>query len=276
MKTKRARGGQIKLDALSLDVGDTMRTNCPFCTAQDEKSMVITRNEEGLLYHCYRASCEGSSGFISSTIDYKAVKQQKHKKDYTYNGELYPIDSKFTFLLRNKYRILWRDIEDNQFRQDKEGNYLFMPIFTAEGYENGYCAKRLNGEHHGPKSIIYSNDRYIVHYPYGTHSKNNLSPMVVVEDILSSIRVSKFLPCISLLGCDISTNHIVELQKRTKHLILMLDADTWRMKGEPKPIKYKRKYGLCFHKFDLIQVERDPKDSSETELADLLSNYLDL
>lgn len=265
--------GLIKLEALSLGVEEQTRIRCPFCQQGSEKDFTIFRTHVGVYYQCWHASC-GEKGFIPS-LGYKNLKETKLEKDHTYKSELLPLTLEIIKFLFLKYNLSFTDIKNNGFKLNEENTRLFMSVMNEHGFEFGFVAKKLNPKTNGPKTINYFNERYAIHYPHRTSNYlvTASKPLVVVEDILSSIRVSKFLPCVSILGSNLTTNHVIQLMKRTDHIILMLDLDTWQLKN-PKPIKFKKEFGLCFKHFDLVQVPKDPKDCSDEELQEVLKQYV--
>jgi hypothetical protein len=71
----------ITYEALSLEVGNSIRMVCPVCNARHEKSFQITRTQSNLLYRCWRMAC-GVKGVVGSfTREYRepssAVAPQK-------------------------------------------------------------------------------------------------------------------------------------------------------------------------------------------------------
>jgi len=55
----------VTYEALSLEVGNSIRMVCPACRARHEKSFQITRAQSNLLYRCWRVAC-GVKGVVGS------------------------------------------------------------------------------------------------------------------------------------------------------------------------------------------------------------------
>lgn len=104
---------------------------------------------------------------------------------------------------------------------------------------------------------------------YWTKPKESLyaDTVVVTEDILSSVRVGKFLPTASLMGTKISvaqTNQLTEY----KHVIAWLDPDE---AGDIGSRKVRKAVGML-SKVTIIKSRADPKNLTDKEIVEILTH----
>lgn len=288
--SRRQAKEDIKLSAASLAINETTRDiECPFCPIGDKEShsFAVTRTEHGLLYQCYRAKCDGK-GFISSNTSelYEYKKKEFEPKYFT--RPLTRIHARMRRWLMQEYNLTSQDIANNHFRWDKTVGYLHMPITDWLGREIGACIKKL------PSTFIsddtnmdyYRTQQKAIHYWFNDcpklyfpvfsnyyRSDGQFDNLVLVEDIISAVRVSQFTPCIALLGHHLNEAMVTELRKHTRKIILALDADTWEM-GEAKPLKYKKEFEFYFDEFKVVKITKDPKSLSNEELQDQILKFI--
>lgn len=275
----------VKLGAVDIAVGETSRDiACPSCG--HDKDFTVSRTREGILYHCYRAKC-GIRGFaptIASSITSR--KKGKKKKPKTHMRPLARLPAGICRWITQKYNIPSDEILDNHFKWDYTVNYLYMPIYNSIGYEIGACIKRLperfcrkdtNKEYYETQNKVvhyWFNDNAVkLHYPPRVKSSLHDKPVVLVEDTLSAIRVSQFAPAIALLGHNISDSMIKDIRQHTRRVILALDKDTWYMRKRgllPTPLYFKKKFGLFFDEFRIVQVPCDPKSMDDKQIQEMI------
>ena len=91
------------------------------------------------------------------------------------------------------------------------------------------------------------------------------STVVLVEDFISAIRVSEYLPCMPLWGCTCGLNALGELKKRFSTILVWLDGGK---------LDNARKIGLNASmvglKSGVIYTSRDPKEYSSEEIDKFL------
>lgn len=277
----------IKLAALSLDIGDSSRDQpCPQCGRAGDFG--ITRTDQGLLYHCYRATC-GFAGFVSSSgSEYiSKPKQPKLFEPKPFTRPLGRLTAGLKRWLLQKYNISPSAALEQGIRWSYTENRLYMPIFTYEGYQAGCVTKKLPPEFITPttdvdlynkdkKSLAYwQNDVIKLHFPINP-GRSSCRSVVVVEDQLSSIRAleSRHDAC-ALLGTTFSDAQAGYLAQRYDTLILALDADTWQSdkdnaRKDSLGYKYERRHGLLFKKFIVKRITKDVKDMTPDELKQQL------
>lgn len=253
---------EIKLNNIDLEVGTSKQnTICPFCGGgrSKDKSFSVSRIATGLLYNCFRVSCK-AKGFIPD-LPGNIIERNKQPKHNTYNYDLVFLSSEQYTFFEEKYEIYAEEIEVQGIRYNPKLNTFAFPIYNSNYYQIGWLDRDYTGNRK-PKSITYLEkaDYPLVHYPI---QELNTKYYIVVEDMLSAIKVSRHASCVALLGSNFDNNgtQIHEILKRTKDIVLALDPDAFK-----SAIGFKRRYEALFNSFTCIYLYSDPKDQSETEL----------
>ena len=89
--------------------------------------------------------------------------------------------------------------------------------------------------------------------------------VVIVEDAISAIKVSRQVNSVPLHNSIIPLELILRLSKRFKNLFIWLDKDK-----QKESFKEAKKAELYFDKVTIVWSERDPKEYSDNEIK----NYL--
>ena len=99
-----------------------------------------------------------------------------------------------------------------------------------------------------------------------------MSPTVLVEDILSAIKVSivgkqleRPVNAVAILGTHMTDTMAQEIRSKSSDIMFMLDND-----AITKAAELVKKYSLLFNSTRIIFPDRDPKDTSYSELLELL------
>jgi len=257
----------IRTEALSIEEGSTTTVYCPFC--DNEKpyapSLSLTRNEDGLVYNCYRAVCSGR-GFIGSMPYERLDKAPVKPTTNPFTGETKGLTSQVYDALWNNYRI--RPQEAAPFRLS--GGRLIMPMVRHDGGVWGKNSKAWYNPTSGKKSINYISVPYEAGVHWATPNRN-CETAILVEDILSATRVRQDTPwhSVALLGTKFNDNTVKSLmQKGIKHVVVALDPDALS-----KAVWIVNKYRVFFNTFKVLSLSKDPKDLSEEEFnEEVVSN----
>lgn len=167
-----------------------------------------------------------------------------------------------------KYRITREDIERCQFGYSPSMNRLIMPIFFTQNYLIGYQARRLSDA--GEKYLTYKKDGYKFIRYWAKHD-NNLGLIVITEDILSAIRVSKHFNAVALLGTGRNLD-LEHLLSNYKNILVWLDPD------EPGQQAAKQLVNELSMYTNVINVVsgKDPKCYSDDEIKNIIDENLKL
>jgi hypothetical protein len=93
------------------------------------------------------------------------------------------------------------------------------------------------------------------------------APTVLVEDIPSAVRASKYVNAVALLGTGIGLSRAVEIAETTSRPIMVaLDQDAVDLS-----FKWARKYSLLWGDVKVLPLKKDMKNMTEEELKELLT-----
>jgi hypothetical protein len=96
--------------------------------------------------------------------------------------------------------------------------------------------------------------------------EDDRSPIVLVEDLISTHKVAQVAPCMCLFGTHIHDVALEKLLKAKRPVIVWLDADQYTL----LPAKINRLQTFLRHPVRYITTEKDPKEYSLTEIKDFL------
>ncbi len=255
-----------------LGVGETTRdAQCPFCLKQNG-DFAVTKVENGLLYKCFRVACD-SKGFIPSNLGEWNNRKFTPVSSIVRESEEYPFESHIINLseeqilyLRNKFNLTNEEIILNKIKWCNRTERVIYPILSQDGDTKGYVSRYYkelsNKKYDGVKSRTYwinrNNNYYNVSFPY----RNNYDVggiFVLVEDIISSIRVARHVQCVALLSNSIPTNAMRFFSG--KNIVIVLDND-----ATVHALKIKQRYSLFFNSCQVISIDKDPKNMGNEEL----------
>lgn len=282
--------GEIVQEAGELEIDDTLTIVCPFCEEdwkrqgrpavwRPSRSLAITRNTEGLLYHCYRATCARGNpgGFISarpaSSLDYITKKPKKKKQPKPFKWGTNPLSNEQFDFFKYKYGLTGPEIEEQGFKWAPEIERVVMPVMDIRGYEYAVNARwyveLADWSNAETKAILYFDNVDVprMHFP-ARAGYSTSKPLYLVEDIISAIKVSRYAQCAALLGTNVGPDIITHLAEiGFQDIRIMLDPD-----ATGKAIAVKRKYNLYFRNLSVVVLsKKDPKDLSEGELLEVLN-----
>lgn len=263
-----------------LEVGETTRSvQCPFCLKQNG-DFAVTRTEDGLLYKCFRVACD-SKGFIPSNLGEWNSREflpfnssiVRKTEEYPYESHIINLNESQILYLQNKFELTNEEIILNKIKWCDKTERIIYPILSQNGNTKGYVSryyKELSGKKYdGVKSRTYwinrSNNYYNVSFPYRReYDVKNI--FILVEDIVSSIRMARYEQSIALLSNSIPTNAMSLLSG--KDVIIVLDND-----AISHALKIKHRYSLFFKSCRVIPIDKDPKDMNDDELVKKVISY---
>lgn len=218
--------------------------------------MSISRDNLGVLYHCFRSSCKNSSGFLPDiTLEY-IPKKVFTPKPYSY--PLLPvINEQKQFLLDKGFteEEIARHIKYNSTRNTYVYDIKDMQARIVGYVDRDYSSRR------DVKAITYwFNDVPKIHFVEPV-TKSNPS-ILIVEDIPSAIKAQRYVQSVALLGSYISMEQAQLLRKITDTVYLALDEDATRT-----AVMLQKRYGFYFKNFIVLPLSnKDIKDMDDTEL----------
>lgn len=245
-------------DAALLADGETTKTRCPSCSGGKSREVSFRASRKGnrILGRCYRASCGYTVGYYSENTNGIAAPIRQHE----YTGRTRALSDNDTTLLTDSLGLTQDEIASAGCRTDVDTGRIIFDIRAHTGSIVGTLARSYSTPPVRPKVLTYSDGE--PHFPVRFSGQS----IVLVEDIISAIKVSRTTPCAALLGTAINDSTVVLLMRiGVKNLYLALDRDASSVAALAV-----RKYSIFFREMQVLPVNKDPKDCTASELQQLL------
>jgi len=241
---------------------------CPFCHGgqKNEKSFSITSREDGLiLYICHRNKCK--EAYPSSGVQFSDGKRRKiknkQKPGKIFDKPLKPLSKEDYRAFDTIYDIGEELIRSARFKKTEDG-WICMPCFGPDGHLRGRVLRQFS-----PKRVLSYKEPQCSHEPllswyYNRDRLNDIKPyVVIVEDILSALKVSTHHNAVALNGTSISITGIMELLDNSKVQYLILDGD-----ATATAFQLKRRWKNVLD-IRVIEALRDPKFWHDVSIQNL-------
>ena len=232
---------------------------CPDCGSSDARAE-YTNN-----YFCF--SCEKSTlkRHKSKKVTEKNdgdIHLPRYRRMYTHPSAKDTISkAHLTDELMNKYDIHFTD--DLNIWSKRLEKYVSMGPRLILPHPGGFEAKALDNSH---------NIKYVT---YGTKDclfiakdwPHQVETLCIVEDIFSAIRVGEFMPCVSLLGTNLTKTKETQLRTMSKRFIIWLDSDRAGRKAAQKIKDRLNWFADCTA---ICRTKLDPKCYTDEKLEEIL------
>ena len=90
------------------------------------------------------------------------------------------------------------------------------------------------------------------------------APTVVVEDIPSAVRASRYVNAVALLGTGIGADRALEIAENSSSVIMALDNDALALS-----FRWARRYALLWGDVEVQPLKKDIKDMNEDDIKEL-------
>jgi hypothetical protein len=156
--------------------------------------------------------------------------------------------------------ITGKEIRDNRFVWSDKGipfgtnmysECLIMPVYDPYGNLLLYQARHFGGDDSLPKYFTKGRPDEVLHI-----LGKNEGPVVLVEDLISAIKVSRVQRSMPLFGSNLSLSTCGRLATITDSLIIWLDNDKLR-----EAHRLARRYSTFFTSIEVISTTSDPKET---------------
>ncbi|MHC4640085.1 MAG: hypothetical protein ACYS32_00470 [Planctomycetota bacterium] len=256
---------------MQMHKGYRYQHDCPSNPNKD-RCLVITRIEAGWKYYCHRCGEKG----VKST---RSFSPEEYKRWVSTSGRAIPENSAvakvtlpqgFTtdipapgLAWLYKYDLSDQDISFFNIGYTPRLNRVILPVYRDDGKLIYWQGRNLGTvTEQSPK---YCNVRAVRTDVWMDLTSDDISPegdrVVLVEDILSAIRVSKTEPTIGLLFAYIPDPLVLSLAKEYEQIILWLDPD--KQNRMVKRVNRYRAFGI---NVVMIRASQDPKFYSAKEI----------
>ena len=225
------------LDTLDIQDGDSLRINCPSCRSRNTFSCY--KDGGDYVYNCFKLSC-GLRGAYSTNMTAAEIKLRMSRVEPSVNKELqalvypeYVVQPTSDHVMLQSF-VDQYDLQHEGLMYDVKDRRAVFPIH--------YNGKLLDAVGRALDGAIPKWYRYSGNADFFTKRSNPKADVaVVVEDVISAIKVSHFVPSavgFAILGTSISVSIMQQLGDFRK-VIVALDRDAVH-----KTLQYKREVEL--------------------------------
>lgn len=278
----------VKLEGAMLSQDDTARNLvCPFCHGgqSGEATFSITRAEYGLVYNCYRSTCDKGRGFVPMNGVLLQPRPVARQDDglRPYTGAYRPIDDRDRTYFDSRFGL--SVIPEFSIGVNERDEYVFEvrdPLSRVRGYVVRTKPWLWAGEN-DPSVVRYSNgwskdsskSKLLMHQQGPTQSwyfptfMSRCAPeIVIVEDQISAMKVAQAgFVSVANLGTFIDERKVREIAvQRPRLVVIAFDND-----ASSTALKMARKWGLAFPAIRVALLERDIKDTDPNDVREALS-----
>jgi len=261
---------------------EQIRENCPIC-GDTKGRLYIKKIAGGILRHCHNENCYKDSPFVPNKN--KTPKEIFNNiKPFLYSdldiaGENTVLSEKeislpydFTLELPKEAErwlsssgITDKEALDNMIGYSPYMNRIILPVYQdkkvvyfqgrALGAISKTNPKYLNLRNTGAKDIYFKINNY-----------SKLTSLVIVEDILSAIKIGRHCNVLALLGSYFPAN-IYHILKEYELVFIWLDADKYTTALK----EAKRLKSITSSQIKTIYTVKDPKEYSDTVIKTILN-----
>jgi hypothetical protein len=259
-------------EARDLDIGTTLKVVHNHCDAghTTAKKLYLTGTEQGVIGHCWRCGAGGGKSFRATNYIKKRSNLVLDKDDIhlppdmtTDPLECHPLMNVWL----GKAGITKAERELHAIGWSEKRQRAILPIFM-HGKLVAFQERRLLPNDNGPKYLT-TRIKGVRHPLFQVGPNYHGGVMVIVEDILSAIKVGRVANATALLGVflpDESTQYI--LRYKPALVLIMLDNDNTQVRVQQRKIL--RRLGAFVTTRRVFVNGRDPKLMSEAELIEVL------
>jgi hypothetical protein len=267
---------EIKLEAARLGNEETTRgLTCPFCHGglRNDKSFYVTRKGNLGLYICHRATC-GKKGAVSVNGYFQEDGYAKGSRTFiprNYTSSYRPPTGAEYASLRDRYGVSEIACSDAGIFVEVGHGRLGVPIMGP------YHAVRRGIYTRGiPEYLVPTNPMSYIELDepwmgWFVNPDETFSPVIVlVEDVISAIRVSKQYTAVALMGTNLTYEMVKEISEFQKdRVVLCLDKDATQ-----KAYEYRHKYAYCLRNFSVAPLSKDLKYETDEEIKRIINAVL--
>tara|TARA_R110000787_G_scaffold5761_1_gene20693 strand:- start:7826 stop:8650 length:825 start_codon:yes stop_codon:yes gene_type:complete len=256
----------VSINGMDVPAGGNKRMVCPACNAEHENSFMIRKNDMSeLTGYCFRVSCPISGKVIGNKSVYSYEKRNAVSsfKPRVYEGEKVAASRSLALWMFKKYNIPMSVSRREGLCYDTKYQRQVWPVYDKEGKQFGHMTKQMpDCKDSYPKWVTYfERETNKLHYPRANVWNMRYDSVVLVEDIISAIRIAQFRPAVALLGTHMTQGMVNELRQGYAHATVALDPD-----ATTKAFKMARKFSGFFEKgMDFRPLLADPKDIETDE-----------
>ena len=256
---------EILLEAALLDDGTSVRVVCPTCGggSSRERSLSISKDGGSVLWNCHRASCTEKGGSGNGASYFVRTKQEgsdaaPEPRFAPYEGLLEPLSEEWIKYLDGSIGLDEELLALGRVRFSPEQHRVAYPILGPLGHRRGWVFRSYSpGERTKALTHMEKEEPRLA----WCRRENNDS-CVVVEDIPSALRASRYADAVALCGTGCNDEAAEGIAAHYDHVVWALDAD-----ATSEAIRLCRQHSLRFSTSRVLMIDKDLKDMEEEELC---------
>jgi hypothetical protein len=247
------------------------------CSNKSDLPLIVTRVPSGWKFYCHRCGEKGGrSTFNLSPSEYKQwqssrnelVQENRTVKDIELPAGFTRTIPDIGLAWLYSYDLTDEDINGFGIGYSPVLNRVIMPVYNDNNELVYWQGRGLRPPYIPGKNPKYMNIKAAGRdniYFKAQWSEEETETVVMVEDIISTIRVSHVMDTYGLLYAYIPDSLVMELASKYESIIFWLDPDKWnRMLGR---VKRWRSFGINVRS---IRSDQDPKFYTDDEIVDHL------
>ena len=216
----------------------------------------MTNRDGAVLWQCFRARCgiQGGSGNTTPSVP-SEVRAPKPR----WEGDTHELPDK----VKERVAALWglSEVPDWYWTTDMGGR-IAMSVRDPQDVHRGWVLRAITSGARA-KALTYIEQGESLSW----YKRHQSAPTLLVEDIPSALRASKYVNAVALLGTTVSSSKALEIAKHsTKPVIIALDQDATSLS-----FWHKKRYDLLWDGAEILLLTKDIKDMKEKELWKLFT-----
>lgn len=233
---------------------------CPKCGSRDNLGVWSDGHKWCFGCHYYEAAPESIETYKTRM---EHLTEHDAEAPYLDTSDFHPVIPDIALAWLKKYGISDIEIKHYNLCWNRKTSSLVFPIYSDDNKLLYYQERYFGPEKDRPKYITKGSKSQQLMYIINKHFPDAI---VLVEDYVSAIKVSRYCSCSPLLGSSINPRASKWLSERFKRVRLWLDRD--------KAVESLREASrLPINDVRVVLTELDPKEYSTGEIVKILEPY---
>jgi len=233
--------------------------------------LVERKDDNSISMHCFRC---GSSGWFGNGASISSLKARasgasavstsgckfQMPTDATTDQTQWPPQAR---VFIRQAGLTDKEVEKYEITYSEHLGRVVIPVGVSRSGGNvsvdSFQTRNVLPGDSGPKYLSYTN------WPTSFYINQGKDTLCITEDVLSAIRVGRFLPALALLGVKLQPHHIKLIKHEGyKKFLIFLDDDNYQVKVAQLRIKHQLE---VFGQADIIHTGGiDPKEMTDADL----------
>lgn len=268
---------QLRHFAATVENGITSREElCPWCGGgtEKERAFAITRTSEAeAVYKCHRASCGRAGrlavwGFKLRQISDNSAEERKSFTPRLHTAPTRELGEEWAAELLDLYEIRRDEAVGAEWRVELGSGLLVLPVRSPNGMVRGVEVRRSKVQIPHVQAPKTDSHRVLDEPWLGWYRTIETGPVVLVEDAISALKVSRHFQVACLHGSHITLEMLLEVLEITgvkQEIILALDRD-----ATSKALKFIVEWRFLAPNFRAVPLSKDLKYSTDLEIEEIL------